>query len=215
MNVSDAPAQPETVPPHPRVMVLSHYEASAILSGEQNNLDRPVCGVISIGGGVDRPCVGFETVDQRLRLVFDDVAADINDNDAGKPDDPNDIRNMVARFMARQKRAKAEAMGLRVQPPTREHAEKVIAFARQVAESRDADEGVVLCHCQAGVSRSAGAALLCLATWTGPGHERYCVEQVMRVRSFAIPHHDLVAFGDDLLDRGGRLVGALDKNLEW
>ncbi len=68
---------------------------------------------------------------------------------------------------------------------------------------------MLLCHCQAGISRSPAAALLCLAAWTGPGRERDCVEQVMQIRPAAVPHMGLVNFGDALLGRQGELVKAV------
>src|SRR5262249_26459958 len=56
------------------------------------------------------------------------------------------------------------------------------------------------------------AALLCLATWTGPGQEAYCVEYVRSVRKCAQPHEDIIAFGDKLLGRGGALIAAVEKS---
>lgn len=52
-------------------------------------------------------------------------------------------------------------------------------------------------------------ALLCLATWTGPGCEKYCVEHLLYIRPAAVPHLDLVTFGDELLQRRGKLVQAI------
>ncbi|HVP12795.1 MAG TPA: hypothetical protein VMV94_16590, partial [Phycisphaerae bacterium] len=111
----------------------------------------------------------------------------------------------AARVRLRQRHS-AE-YGLRLIFPTIEHAKAVIDFAQSIREI----EGTVLCQCQGGISRSPAAALLCLATWTDPGWEQYCVEQVLAVRPCAIPHPDLVAFGDELLHRQGKLVDALQR----
>jgi predicted protein tyrosine phosphatase len=58
---------------------------------------------------------------------------------------------------------------------------------------------------------SEAAALLCLVTWTGPGHEEYCVRHLLSLRPCAIPHPDLVSFGDELLQRRGVLIKAMER----
>jgi predicted protein tyrosine phosphatase len=68
----------------------------------------------------------------------------------------------------------------------------------------------VLFTCAAGISRSPAAALICLAAWSAPGEEENCVRELRRVRPAAMPHRDLVRFGDEILGRGARLLRALD-----
>ena len=92
-----------------------------------------------------------------------------------------------------------------MKPPTIDDAKAIIEFASSLADV----SGTVLCQCQGGVSRSGAAALLCLATWTSGGDERYCMGELLRVRPCAAPLRGLVAFGDTLLGRGGKLVEAL------
>ena len=70
-------------------------------------------------------------------------------------------------------------------------------------------DGTLLCQCQGGISRSSAAALLCLATWTGPGREEYCIERLRAVRPSVLPHRNLVAFGDEFLGRKGKLLATL------
>ncbi len=149
-----------------------------------------VVAIISICG--EREYRVEAKVAHRLDLCFDDVSAP----------DPNNIESVIRA----RSRAKFAALNGRVErPPTVEDAQAVVEFARSV---RDVD-GVVLCHCGAGVSRSTAAALVCLATWTRPGEERYCVEELVRVRPCAAPHADLVRFGDEVLARSGALTLAL------
>lgn len=69
--------------------------------------------------------------------------------------------------------------------------------------------GVVMFQCFAGISRSAGAALLSLALWYGPGEEERAVRNLIRTRPAAQPHVDLIRFGDEALGRNGRLTHAL------
>ncbi len=173
---------------HPRVVALGYSEAGMLLR-KPGTLD--IQAIIAIHGQREYP-VETDCVAHRLVLRFDDVEAP----------DPKDPLH-AARIRLRQR--EAAEVGLAPTPPTADHARSIIEFARSI---RDLD-GVLLCQCLGGVSRSPAAALLCLATWTGPGHEQVCVEHLLTVRPCAVPHRDLVAFGDEMLGRGGRLVEAV------
>jgi len=173
---------------HPSILALGYSEAAMVLrSGQPNN----ITAVIAIRGHGEYvvDCPG--TV-QKLVLEFDDV-------EVLASADPS----RAYESWAREKWAKE--IGRPQSPPSVADAAAIIEFARRISSSR----GTVLCHCQAGVSRSTAAALVCLATWTGPGHEQYCVEHLRSGRPCAMPHRGLVGFADELLGRGGRLVSAL------
>ena len=79
----------------------------------------------------------------------------------------------------------------------------------RLAEDLRSDTGRVLIHCEAGVSRSSAAALIMYAYWLGPGREQEAMERVLSQRPVANPNRRMVELADRLLDRGGRLVGAL------
>ena len=85
----------------------------------------------------------------------------------------------------------AEQDGRLETPPCAMDVQKIIGFAQSLPGNVPAD-GIVLCHCTAGISRSAAAGLICLATWRGPGAEADCVAEVIRIRRAAAPHADLV-----------------------
>ncbi|MCX5662007.1 MAG: hypothetical protein NTW19_20195 [Planctomycetota bacterium] len=89
-------------------------------------------------------------------------------------------------------------------PPTREHAQKIIEFAERLRGAG----GVLVCHCNAGLSRSPAAALICAAVWLGPGLEHDAARRVHRLRPEARPHAGLVRFADELMQRNGALVAA-------
>ena len=174
---------------HPRLIVLGYSEASMLLRGEAA---RDVKAVLAIVGNREFAVEAPDAIAHRLLLAFDDVSL-------GDPNDP------VLAIQAVAHRKWNEQVGRPQAPPTSEHVRAIVEFAERV---RGID-GAVLCHCMAGVSRSTAAGLLCLAAWTGPGNEEYCVRELMRVRPCAIPHRDLVRFGDELLGRDGRLMRAL------
>ena len=177
----------------PTLLVLGYSEA-AMLLGQSNTPE--VTAIISIHGRNEYP-LDVSGIRHRLVLHFDD--ADVIDMS-----DPQRALGPWARqrWSAQQ--------GRPLTPPQIEDARAIIEFARVVAGL----DGVVLCQCQGGVSRSSAAALLCLATWSEEGQEQACLEQVLRIRPCAAPHPDLIRFGDQLLNRSGKLIGALNKRFE-
>ena len=80
----------------------------------------------------------------------------------------------------------------------------------RLAEGLRGGTGKVLIHCEAGVSRSAAAALIMYACWLGPGREREAIEAVRAQRPIAAPNRRMVDLADRLLHRGRRLVAVLD-----
>jgi predicted protein tyrosine phosphatase len=174
---------------HPRVLILGFSEAGMLLNRSQSD----VAAAIAIQG-FREPAIDVSRIARRLMLRFDDV--DVVDRS-----DPL----AIARMQLRQRFAGGSDEIL--QPPTPQDAQAIIEFAQSLGELN----GTLLCQCHGGISRSSAAALLCLATWTPPGNEAYCVEYVRSARSGAAPHPDVVAFGDELLGRKGRLNEALQE----
>ena len=140
----------------PRIVVLGFSEAGMFMRRTER---RNAIAIISIFGEQE---FGVEAeVGRRLDLRFDDVAAP----DAG---------DMVANYQARMRLREAAENGRVLWPPAMEDARAIVEFAREIREV----EGIVLCHCSGGISRSPAAAVLCLATWMGAGREQEAVEYV-------------------------------------
>jgi predicted protein tyrosine phosphatase len=174
---------------HPSLTILGYSQAAMFLRGERQP---DVAGVISIHGarefGVDAPRVAH-----RLDLVFDDV-----DVAPAASDDVAAVQRAAVR------RRWAEQIGLIETPPVRADVAAIIEFAKRV----QGVDGLLLCHCGAGMSRAPAAASICLAVWRGTGAEDECIAEVRRIRPGASPHPGLVRFADELLGRGGALVRA-------
>jgi len=128
----------------------------------------------------------------RLDLTFDDV-------DVPAPDDD------VGQLRAAARRRWAAEIGLSETGPTPADAAAIIEFGRAIQGS----DGIVLCHCGAGMSRAPAAALILLATWLGPGTEAESVADLRRLCPAAAPHTGLVRFADAILEREGKLLAAL------
>jgi predicted protein tyrosine phosphatase len=84
---------------------------------------------------------------------------------------------------------------------TPEQIGQLVAFLRGVS-------GKVLFHCVAGIGRSSAAACILAAMRLGPGREREALEYVLAVKQAIHPNKRMLSLADDLLERGGALLGA-------
>ena len=66
----------------------------------------------------------------------------------------------------------------------------------ELAAELESDNGKVLIHCEAGVSRSTAAALVMYACWLGQGREYEAMERVIDQRPYAIPNRRMVRLAD-------------------
>jgi predicted protein tyrosine phosphatase len=92
--------------------------------------------------------------------------------------------------------------GLRL--PDRELMQAVLDFGR-----RSEDQRALLIHCWAGISRSSAAAFA-IACDRNPGFEREIALELRRRSPSATPNRLMVRLADDLLERCGRMVDAID-----
>ena len=82
--------------------------------------------------------------------------------------------------------------------------EDLIAFVKGW-DQREA----MLIHCHAGVSRSTAAGFIALCALDPQTPEAVHAEALRQQSPFACPNERLVALGDDLLERDGRMLDAL------
>lgn len=87
--------------------------------------------------------------------------------------------------------------------PEAEHLSEVIDFLRAWAH----DEGALLVHCVAGISRSMAVALIALVIKAG-GREREAAEVLRKAAPHAWPNTRMIALADRILGCEGRLVAA-------
>ena len=88
--------------------------------------------------------------------------------------------------------------------PDRDLMRAVLDFGRNAAHQR-----VLLIHCWAGISRSSAAAYA-IACDRNPGFERDIAIELRRRSPSATPNRLMVRLADDLLERNGRMVEAID-----
>ncbi len=89
------------------------------------------------------------------------------------------------------------------------HVEEVVDFAQAIQH----EEGTLLVHCEAGISRSSAAALTAFATWLGVGKEQDAVDRTYVAQPQAQPNSLFVELADDLLGRDGALIAAVAKTV--
>jgi predicted protein tyrosine phosphatase len=88
--------------------------------------------------------------------------------------------------------------------PARKHIARLIEFTKGWTE-----DGPILVHCMAGISRSSAAALI-VASSRRPGREVELARRLRRAGPWVSPNERMVALADDLLRCDGRLRRALE-----
>jgi predicted protein tyrosine phosphatase len=88
--------------------------------------------------------------------------------------------------------------------PDRDMMQAVLDFGRNAGPQR-----ALLIHCWAGISRSSAAAFA-VACDRNPGFERDIAIELRRRSPSATPNRLMVRLADDLLERNGRMVEAID-----
>lgn len=89
--------------------------------------------------------------------------------------------------------------------PTRRDVEAIVKFAQAMGPGEN-----VMCHCNAGISRSSAAALTILASKLGNSRQAAmdAVEAVLAIKKIIHPNRRMVAYADEILGFDGALVEA-------
>jgi predicted protein tyrosine phosphatase len=90
-------------------------------------------------------------------------------------------------------------------PPSRAHVDALLDFARGWDASAP-----FLIHCWAGISRSMASAFTILCDRLGEGNEIEIARAMRRRAAHAAPNSLIVAHADAALNRGGRMIAALN-----
>jgi predicted protein tyrosine phosphatase len=88
--------------------------------------------------------------------------------------------------------------------PDREMMRAILDFGRAGSNQR-----AMLIHCWAGISRSSAAAFA-IACDHNPGFEREIAAELRRRAPSVTPNRLMVRLADDLLERDGRMIDAID-----
>ncbi|HUB85072.1 MAG TPA: hypothetical protein VL971_05220 [Rhizomicrobium sp.] len=90
-------------------------------------------------------------------------------------------------------------------PPNDRHIKELIAFGRTWDGKTP-----MLVHCWAGISRSMAASFILMCDKREPGMEREIANAIRYRAPHAHPNPLMVSIADGILDRGGRMIAAVD-----
>ena len=91
------------------------------------------------------------------------------------------------------------------EPPQRKHVMAIIEHAKQMLDSG----GWILCHCNAGISRSSATAFILKSIELGPGNEKQALIETLKIKSMIAPNEWMVELADEILGKEWDLSGAL------
>jgi predicted protein tyrosine phosphatase len=94
--------------------------------------------------------------------------------------------------------------------PEAGHVEAILAFGRALGhDAKTRDEGHLLVHCHAGISRSTAAMAMLLAQVHPDEDDERIFARLQEIRPQAWPNSRMIAFADEMLSRGGRMTEEL------
>jgi len=88
--------------------------------------------------------------------------------------------------------------------PALEHVQELVDFVRRWDQTHP-----LVVHCFAGISRSTAAAFIALCAVNPARPEAHIAERIRTASPTATPNSRIVAFGDEILGREGRMVAAI------
>lgn len=80
-------------------------------------------------------------------------------------------------------------------PPQKKHVQAIIDHADDMLNSG----GIILCHCNAGISRSAAAAFILKSIDLGEGHEKEALDELVASRNIISPNSLMVSIAQEIL----------------
>ena len=93
-----------------------------------------------------------------------------------------------------------------VQPPRLDHIRQLVDKSDQLMAA-----DLIYCHCAAGISRSTAAAFILHCVYRSEGEELEAMEAVLKDNPFASPNRLMVELADELLERDGEMIGAIEE----
>ena len=89
------------------------------------------------------------------------------------------------------------------------HIKRALEFADKI------EDGSLLIHCHAGISRSSAIALAVIAKRLGPGKEEEAVNTLEHINPNCRPNKFIVEMTDELLERDGKLYKEVDEKMSF
>ena len=97
--------------------------------------------------------------------------------------------------------------------PAKEHVAAILGFGASLDKGAvEGTAGHLLVHCHMGISRSTAAMVTLMAQGDPDADEEDLFERLRKIRSKAWPNSVMIAYADEKLGRGGKLVEALRRH---
>lgn len=97
--------------------------------------------------------------------------------------------------------------------PAKEHVAAILGFGASLEKGAvEGTAGHLLVHCHMGISRSTAAMVTLMAQGDPDASEEELFERLRKIRSKAWPNSVMIAYADEKLGRGGKLVEALRRH---
>ena len=93
--------------------------------------------------------------------------------------------------------------------PQMNHIKRALDFADKI------EDGSLLIHCHAGISRSSAIALAVIAKRLGSGKEEEAVNTLEHINPNCRPNRSIVEMTDELLERNGKLYKEVNDKLSF
>ena len=93
--------------------------------------------------------------------------------------------------------------------PQMSHIKRALEFADKI------EDGSLLIHCHAGISRSSAIALAVIAKRLGSGKEEEAVNTLEHINPNCRPNKSIVEMNDELLERNGKLYQEVDEQMSF
>ena len=93
--------------------------------------------------------------------------------------------------------------------PQMSHIKRALEFADKI------EDGSLLIHCRAGISRSSAIALAVIAKRLGSGKEEEAVNTLEHINPNCRPNRSIVEMTDALLERDGKLYKEVDNKMSF
>ena len=93
--------------------------------------------------------------------------------------------------------------------PQMSHIKRALEFADKI------EDGSLLIHCRAGISRSSAIALAVIAKRLGSGKEEAAVNTLEHINPNCRPNKSIVEMTDELLERDGKLYKEVNEKISF
>ena len=92
--------------------------------------------------------------------------------------------------------------------PSKNDVMSIIQFGQRIIKKAESKGGIILCHCDCGMSRSTACAVILRSIYHGKDKEGIVIKQVEMENPSAMPNLRMIRIADKIMERNGKLLRA-------